>query len=45
MTIEQFEKANVINDVLKEYKDFLKAFDSPFSNQMNADCIAERQSI
>lgn len=36
MTIEQLEKANVINDELKEYKDFLKAFDSPFSNQIKA---------
>ena len=36
MTIDQLEKANVINDALKEYKDFLKAFDSPFSNQIKA---------
>lgn len=36
MTIEQLEKANEIHKKLKEKKDFLKAFDSPFSNCIRA---------
>lgn len=36
MTIEQLEKANEIHKRLKEKKDFLKAFDSPFSNCIRA---------
>ena len=36
MTIEQLEKANEIHKMLKEKKDFLKAFDSPFSNSIRA---------
>lgn len=36
MTIEKLEKANEIYKKLKEKKDFLKAFDSPFSNSIRA---------
>ena len=36
MTIEQLEKANESHKMLKEKKDFLKAFDSPFSNSIRA---------
>ena len=37
MTIEQLEKANEIHKKLKEKKDFLKAFDSPFRNCIRAE--------
>lgn len=36
MTIDQFKKANKIYNELKERKDFLKAFDSPYSNEVRA---------
>lgn len=36
MTIDQLEKANKIYKELKEKKEFLKAFDSPFSNEVRA---------
>ena len=45
MTIEQLEKANAINDALKEYKDFLKAFDSPFSNQIKSHNYDGQRSL
>lgn len=36
MTIEQLEKANKIHKELKEKQDFLKAFNSPYSNCIRA---------
>lgn len=37
MTIEQLEKANKIHEELKEKKEFLKAFDSPYGNVIRAN--------
>lgn len=36
MTVEQLEKANQINKEMKEKKEFLKAFNSPFVNAIRA---------
>lgn len=36
MTVEQLEKANQINKEMKDKKEFLKAFNSPFGNAIRA---------
>lgn len=36
MTIDQLEKANQINEEMKKKKEFLKAFNSPYSNSIIA---------